>query len=88
MKKAIVGIGLTQQTSKMHIVGAVHERPDSTQTGFRIRLGAFTGRSYYRRAIRESPLRSYTESCGVKPIPTKAITIDKGNSALTQIVSI
>ena len=64
-----LGIGFIQQTTNMHTVGAVHERPGSTQSVFRIRLGAFAGRGLCRRAIRESPLRSYREACWVKPIP-------------------
>ena len=64
-----LGIGFIQQTTNMHTVGAVHERPGSTRSVFRIRLGAFAGRGLCRRAIRESPLQSYREACCVKPIP-------------------
>ena len=66
-----LGIGFIQQTTNMHTVGAVHERPGSTRSVFRIRLGAFAGRGLCRRAIRESPLQSYREACCVKPIPIK-----------------
>ena len=69
-----LGIGFIQQTTNMHTVGAVHERPGSTRSVFRIRLGAFAGRGPCRRAIRESPLQSYREACCVKPIPIKNFT--------------
>ena len=72
--KQYMGIGFIQQTTNMHTVGAVHERPGSTRSVFRIRLGAFAGRGLCRRAIRESPLQSYREACCVKPIPIKIFT--------------
>ena len=64
-----LGIGFIQQATNMHTVGAVHERPGSAQSVFRIRLGAFAERGLCRRMIRESPLRSYGEACCVKPMP-------------------
>ncbi len=52
-----LGIGIIQQTTNMHTVGAVHERPGSTRSVFRIRLahtpdaasaaGRFVNRPYY-----------------------------------------
>ena len=64
-----IGFSDSPGPTNMHTVGAVHERPGSTRSVFRIRLGAFAGRGLYRRAIRDSPLQSYREACCVKPIP-------------------
>ena len=58
-----MGISLRQLTITAYIVGAVHERPGSIKSVFRIRPGAFVGCGLCRRAIRESPLRSYREPC-------------------------
>ncbi len=42
-KLLFMGIGFTQQTITAYIVGAVHERPGSIKSVFRIRPGAFVG---------------------------------------------